>query len=422
MVVGELATTVEVAILGAGPGGYVAALKAAQLGKDVLVVDPIPPGGTCLHYGCIPLKTLLTAAGRVNLLSDMAEMGITVDAVKLDWAKMHRWKAGVIQQLSQGITQLFKKRDIQYIQGKGWFVNDNEILAEGVYGAQRFVFDQAVIAVGTSPEPLPDHPFDNQQILTPAQALNLPQPPPQLAVFGSNYIAAELADLFSKLGSNVELLIPDQQRLLMEFVPQAVNHVKSRLKKQGVVISTAARLLSRIEAGIPVIVSAGAQPNLSNLGLEKVKVETGADGFIPVNSFMQTNQSNIYAVGDVVAGHPSLAHLAMKQGKVAAEHICQIPTQYVPQAIPRVVWTTPQIATVGLTSEQAIAAGYKIRSGRFPLAANGRALTLRTPTGFVLTVAEEETGVLLGVTVVAEQAETMIGEAALALEMGATPH
>jgi dihydrolipoamide dehydrogenase len=420
MVVGELATTVDVAVLGAGPGGYVAALRAAQLGKDVLVVDPRRPGGTCLHQGCIPLKALLTAARQYAQIPDLAQMGISVEATNLDWATMHRWKDKIIQRLDRGIAQLFNRRNILYIQGRGWFVNEYEILVEGEYGAQRFVFEQAVIAVGASPVPLPDQPFDEQQILTPASALKLQHLPPRLIIVGSDYIAAELADLFSKLGSRVDIHQPGQQQLLSNFEPQAVAYVKKNLKKQGVRIAAGKSLDHIYATGVPVVVTTGIQPNTQNLGLEKTGVETNNSGFIPVNNRMQTSNPTIYAVGDVTAGAMPLAHLAMKQGKVAAEHICQQPAQYAPQAVPRVVWTDPQLAAVGLSVKQATTAGYKVRTGRFPLAANGRALILNALSGFVLTIAEEETGVLLGVTIAGEHAETLIGEAALALEMGAT--
>jgi dihydrolipoamide dehydrogenase len=421
MVVGDIATTTDVVVLGAGPGGYVAAIRAAQLGKAVVLVDPGPPGGTCLHQGCVPAKALLSAADQAWQLPNLAEMGISAARPKVDLERMQAWKNGLSERLSKGVQQLLDHYKVSFVSGIGWFLDVNELRVEAEYGTQRYLFEQCVIAVGAEAAPLPDLPFDGEHILTPSQALHVAELPEKISVIGADYIAAELATLFAKLGVAVELVIPAGQQLLAEFDPAAGRQVSAQLKKLGV--KTEKQDLNglgpMIKDSPKVIVSIGLTPRTQDLRLEQAQVETDAQGFISVNDCMQTSNPVIYAVGDVTGG-PPLAHVAFKQGKVAAEHIAGLPTAYAPQAVPRVAWTDPQVAAVGLTATEAEAMGYKVATGRFPLAANGRALTLNTNQGFVQVVAEQESELLLGVTIVGPGAETVIGEAALALEMGAT--
>lgn len=420
MVVGELETTVDVLVLGAGPGGYVAAIRAAQLGKQVVLVDPGPPGGTCLHQGCIPAKALLTAANHYRQLPQLAQMGISTGKTKINLEQTHAWKERLIKRLSGGITHLLDKNKVAVVQGKGWFLDKNRVLVEAEYGSERFIFEQAIIAVGASPLAVPGLAFDGKRVLTPAQALNLTKLPKQITVIGSDYIAAELSTYFAKLGSAVQLLVPAGRQFLEDFPPAAGRPVQSRLKKLGVKIkSKVADLPAATANAEKVVVSAGLRPNTDSLHLENVGAIADEHGFIPVNDQMQSSNPAIFAVGDVTGG-PPLAHIAIKQGKVAAESLAGLPAQYAPQAVPRVVWTEPQVATVGLSAAEAEAMGYAVVTGRFPFAASGRALTLNAGEGFVETVAERENEVLLGVTIVGPQAETLIGEATLALEMGAT--
>jgi dihydrolipoamide dehydrogenase len=420
MVVGDLATTTDVLVLGAGPGGYVAAIRAAQLGKEVILVDPGPPGGTCLHQGCIPAKALLAAVDQAWQLRGLAELGISVGETAVEWSQMQQWKSGVIDRLAKGVKQLLGHHKVEIVQGTGWFLNEQEARVEAEYGAKRFMFEHAIIAVGADPAPLPDLPFDGERILTPTQALNLAQHPEHLVVFGSDYIAVELATLFAKLGVPTQLLLPAGQRLLPEFDPAAGRLVQARLKKLGVKLETEVEEPGKITGSNgPVVISRGVVPRTAGLHLSDAQVKCEANGAIPVNDRLQTSNPAIYAVGDVTGG-PPLAHLAIKQGKVAAESLAGRLAQYAPQAVPRVAWTDPQVASVGLTATEAEAAGYEIITGRFPMGANGRALTLNAGEGFVLTVAERKEEVLLGVTIVGPGAETLISAATLALEMGAT--
>jgi dihydrolipoamide dehydrogenase len=420
MVVGDVPTTADVVILGAGPGGYVAAIRAAQLGKAVVLVDPGPPGGTCLHQGCIPAKALLTAADQAWQVSTFTEMGITVSQPHINLVEMQSWKSSLVARLVRGVEQLLGYHKVESVSGVGWFLSENELRVEAEYGTKRFIFEQCVIAVGVEPAPMPQLPFDGKRVLTASQAFSLTELPESMGIIGSDYIAVELATFFAKLGVTVELLIPTGQRLLPEFDPSAGRQVEARLKKLGVKTQTkVSELVSAVEHLPQVVFSIGSVPRTGNLHLAEARVKTNEQGFILVNDCMQTSNPNIYAVGDVIGGLP-LANLAIKQGKVAAEHLAGQPAQYAPQAVPRVAWTDPQVATVGLSAAEGEAAGYQVIVGRFPLAANGRALTLNAHQGFVQVVAEHGSEVLLGVTIVGPEAETLISEASLALEMGAT--
>lgn len=420
MVAGDLATAADVVILGAGPGGYVAAIRAAQLGKEVVLVDPGPPGGTCLHQGCIPSKALLAAAGQRWRMPNLSEMGLEVGPVRVDLGRMQAWKQGLVDRLVKGVQYLLDSHRVEQVRGKGWFMAGNEVRIEAEYGTKRYIFEHCIIAVGAGPAPWPGLGANDGRVLTPAQALALNELPPRLAVIGTDYIAAELATLFAQLDVPVRLLIPEGRQLLPEFDPAAGRQVQARLKKLGVNVETKVTDPVQAVEDMPcVVVSAGLVPRTGELHLAEAGVDLDRHGFIRVNDRMQTGNPAIYAVGDVTGG-PPLAHVAIKQGKVAAEHLAGRPAQYAPQAVPRLAWTDPPLAAVGLTAAAAEAAGYSVVTGRFPMAANGRALSLNAAEGFVQTVAERETEVLLGVTIVGPQADTLIGQAALALEMGAT--
>ncbi len=420
MVVGDLATTVDVIILGAGPGGYVSAIRAAQLGKEVILVDPGPVGGTCLKRGCIPAKALLAATGQAQAAKNLAALGINTGQVQVDLVQMHQWKESVIQRLSKGVKQLLDHHKVMMEGGTGWFINENEVRIEAEYGTKRYLFEHCIIAVGAKPMALPGLPFEGERVLTPSQALALTEQPDRLTVVGADYIALEIATIFANLEVPVRLLIPAGQHVLAEFDPAAGRQVQSRLKKLGVKIETKIdNPVASVKDDSLVVVSMGVTPYTADLHLTDAQVATDEAGYIVVNDQMQSSNPAIYAVGDVTGG-PALATMAIKQGKVAAESLAGQPAQFAPQAIPRVAWTDPPVAAVGLNKVEAEAAGYQVITGRFPLTANGRALTLEAGVGFVQTVAQQETEVLLGVTIAGPQADSLIGEAALALEMGAT--
>ena len=418
MVVGDVTTAVDVLVLGAGPGGYVAAIRAAQLGRHVTLVDPGPPGGTCLLRGCIPLKALLSATERLQQTrqEELAAMGIHAESVSFDWAEMQAWKQSVVDRLTDGVRRLVAGNRIEYVPGTGWFMNAQEARVEGEHGSHRFKFEHCIIATGANAAPAPGLPYDGRQVLTPEQALLLPELPTALSIIGNDYIALELATLFARLGVKVKLFSPGEQ-LLAGVDPAALRLVQAGLRKLGVQTATKTALNDVTER--PLVISQGVCPYTSGLHLDAVGIEVSANGGILVNSMQQSKVPHIYAVGDCTGGS-ALAGIAIKQAKVAAEAISGQRVQFAPLVTPRVVHTTPELATAGYSAEEATSAGYNIATGRFPLAANGRALTLGTDNGVALLVANADDGVLLGATLVGPRAGDLIEQAALAIEMGAT--
>jgi len=418
MVVGDVTTAVDVLVLGAGPGGYVAAIRAAQLGRHVTLVDSGLPGGTCLHQGCIPLKALLSASERYHQTrpEELTAMGIHVEAVAFDWASMQAWKQGVVDRLAEGVRRLIAGNHIEYVYGTGWFINAQEVRVEGEYGSLRFKFEHCIIATGADAAPFPGFPFDGKHVLTPEKALMLSELPETLSFVGDDYIALELATLFARLGVKVKLLSPGDQ-LMSGVDPSALRLVQAGLRKLGIQASTGVALDSIAER--PVVISRSVCPRTSELHLDAVGLEVSANGGIKVNSMQQSSVSHIFAIGDCT-GARALASIAMKQAKVAAEVLSGQRVQFAPLVLPLVVHTTPELATVGYTAEEASKAGYTIVTGRFPLAANGRALTLRNDNGVALLVANADDGTLLGATLVGPRAGDLIEQAVLAIEMGAT--
>ncbi len=418
MVVGDVTTAVNVLVLGAGPGGYVAAIRAAQLGHHVTLIDQGPAGGTCLLRGCIPLKALLSSSERYEQArsDDLAAMGIHAETVSFDWTSMQAWKQGIVDRLAEGVRRLVSGNHIDYVQGIGWFINNREVRVEGEYGSHRFKFEHCVLAVGADPARIGDYSFDGKQILTPEQALALPELPASLSILGHDYIALELATLFARLGVSVKLYSPGEQ-ILANADPAALRLVQAGLRKLGVQATTKATIEAIDDR--PIVISQGVSPHTAGLHLDAAGIETTVNGGISVNSMQQSNIPSIYAVGDCTGGQ-ALATIAIKQGKVSAEVLSGQRVQFAPLVTPLVVHTTPEFATAGFSASEATGTGYTIVSGRFPLAANGRALTLGTDNGAAFVVANADDGALLGVTLVGPRAGDLIGQAALAIEMGAT--
>ncbi|MBA2285265.1 MAG: FAD-dependent oxidoreductase [Ktedonobacteraceae bacterium] len=417
MVVGDVTTAVDVLVLGAGPGGYVAAIRAAQLGRHVTLIDAGLPGGTCLHRGCIPLKALLSSSERYYLArqEELALMGIQAESVSFNWAGMQAWKQSVVDRLADGVRRLVAGNHVEYVHGSGWFMNAHEVRVEGEHGSHRFKFEHCVVATGARAA-AHDLPYDGAQVLTPEQALALQALPEALSVAGDDYIALELATLFARLGVKVQLCVPGEQ-VLAGVDPAALRLVQAGLRKLGVRVTTktsAAQVSER-----PLVVSRGVCPHTAGLHLDAAGVEVAPSGAITVNTMQQSSVPHIYAIGDCTGGR-MLASIAIKQGKVAADALSGQRVQFAPLVTPLVVHTTPELATVGYSADEATQAGYTVVTGRFPLAANGRALTLGSDNGVALVVASKEDGILLGATLVGPRAGDLIGQAALAIEMGAT--
>jgi dihydrolipoamide dehydrogenase len=425
MVVGDVTTAVDVLVLGAGPGGYVAAIRAAQLGRHVTLVDARAPGGTCLHQGCIPLKALLSSSERYQQMrpEELAAMGIHAESVSFDWSSMLAWKQSVVDRLADGVRRLVAGNRVDYVYGTGWFMNAQEVRVEGEHGSHRFKFDHCIIATGADAAPVPDLPYDGKGVLAPEQALLLPELPAALSIVGNDYIALELATLFARLGVKVNLFSPGEQ-VLAGVDPGALRLVQAGLRKLGVQVTTKAAIENvsgspPIYRGGPVVISPGVSPHTAGLHLDAAGIEVTSCGGIAVDTMQRSSVSHIYAVGDCTGGR-ALASIAMKQAKVAAEVLSGERVQFAPLVTPLVVHTTPELATVGYSAGEAAHAGYNVITGRFPLAANGRALTLGTDNGVALVVANADDGVLLGATLVGPRAGDLVEQAALAIEMGAT--
>jgi dihydrolipoamide dehydrogenase len=418
MVVGDVTTAVDLLILGAGPGGYVAALRAAQLGRKVTLVDASELGGACLHHACIPLKALLAASERFADASsaELANMGIYSNTVTFDWHQMQTWKQSIVQRLALGVSRLLKAGGVEYIRGTGWFINDREVRVEGEHGSLRFKFDDCIIATGAQAISNEGLLADGQAMLTPEQALALDALPEQICIAGDDYIALELATLFARLHVRVKLYTPDAY-LLADCDPTLLRPVQAAMRKQGITI-TSHTVASAIQER-PLILSSGTRPRVAELHLDAAGIALHASGGIAVDSQQRTNQPHIFAVGDCLGG-PALASRAIKQGKIAAEVSSGQRVQFAPVVTPRVIHTSPEIAIVGLSD--VAEAGYdkhRLLTGRFPAAANGRSLTLGADNGLTQLIADAD-GTLLGATLVGPRSGELSGQLALALEMGAT--
>ncbi len=435
MVVGEFTTEVDVLVIGAGPGGYVAAIRAAQLGKSVTVVEKGNVGGVCLNVGCIPSKALIHASHTYEHAKASESMGILADNVRVDFAKVQEWKAGIVKQLTGGVSQLFKGNKIQVINGEALFVSENEVRVFHGYDVNRYKFNHCIIATGSRPIELPAFPF-GKRVLSSTEALSLTEIPKSMVVIGGGYIGIELGSVYARFGTKVTILEGSDQ-ILPGFEAEMTRLVERKLKKNHVEIHTKAlaKGMEETENGVIVtaevkgetktfeaeyvLVTVGRRPNTDELGLKDIGVEMDERGYIKVDKQGRTNIPNVYAIGDIVPG-PALAHKASYEGKVAAEAIAGHPAEVDYKVIPAVVFSDPEIASVGMSEKEAKEKGVDYVTGRFPFAANGRALSVNSGEGFVKLVAEKGTGLVLGAQIVGPEASNIIAEIALAIEMGAT--
>ncbi|MGD8191165.1 dihydrolipoyl dehydrogenase [Brevibacillus ginsengisoli] len=435
MVVGEFTTEVDVLVIGAGPGGYVAAIRAAQMGKTVTVIERGAVGGVCLNVGCIPSKAMIHASHTYQHAQHSSNMGITAENVKVDFTKVQEWKSGIVKQLTGGVSSLFKGNKIQVIDGEALFVSQNEVRVFHGYDVNRYKFNHCIIATGSRPIELPAFPF-GKRVLSSTEALSLPEIPKSMVVIGGGYIGIELGSVYARFGTQVTILEGSDQ-ILPGFEPEMTRLVERKLKKNNVEIHTKALAQGMEEKADGVIVKAevkgeaksfeadyvlvtvGRKPNTNELGLADIGMELTDRGLVVVNKQGQTSIPNVYAIGDIVAG-PALAHKASYEGKVAAEAIAGHPAEVDYKAIPAVVFSDPEIASVGLSEKEAKEQGINYVAGRFPFAANGRALSVNEGEGFVKLIAEKETNLVLGAQIVGPDASNIIAEIALAIEMGAT--
>ncbi|GGJ74894.1 dihydrolipoamide dehydrogenase [Anoxybacillus voinovskiensis] len=435
MVVGDFAIETETLVVGAGPGGYVAAIRAAQLGQKVTIVEKGNLGGVCLNVGCIPSKALISAGHRYEMATHSEDMGIKAENVTVDFAKVQEWKASVVKKLTGGVEGLLKGNKVEIVRGEAYFVDANTVRVMTETSAQTYKFKNAIIATGSRPIELPAFKF-SKRVLDSTGALNLPEIPKSLVVIGGGYIGTELGTAYANFGTKVTIL-EGADEILSGFEKQMSAVVKRRLKKKGVEVFTnaLAKGVEEREDGVTVtfevqgetktvdaqyvLVTVGRRPNTDELGLEQVGVKMTERGLIEIDKQCRTSVPNIYAIGDIVPG-PPLAHKASYEGKIAAEAIAGHPSEMDYLAIPAVVFSDPECASVGYFEKQAKEEGIDVTTAKFPFAANGRALALNDAEGFMKLVVRKDDGVIIGAQIVGPNASDMIAELGLAIEAGMT--
>ena len=437
--------TYDLIVIGSGPGGYSAAVRAGQYGlKTAIVEKDAKLGGTCLHVGCIPTKALLHTAEMWSFANNSADQGITIEKPVLNYPKVIEHKNGIVQKHAKGVEFLMKKNKVDWIPGYATIKSTGpvkKIEVKGVNdakGTQTLETKNILIATGSEARMLPGLKPDAEFILTNIEVLNLTQVPKSLMIIGAGAVGVEFASIFRRFGSQVSLF-----EMLPRIVPVEDEEISKELervfKKQGIRVETGAKCDNVVKTGKSVkmkvtlsngkvedveadklLVAIGRAPNTANIGIENTKVQLDR-GFIKVDEYQQTAEPGVYAIGDVVAGTPQLAHVASMQGMVAVGKMAgKTVTPINRNRIPGATFTEPGIGSVGLTEAQAKAAGYKVRVGKFPFAGNSKATILGSHDGFVKVVADEKYGEILGVHIIGPQAYELISEAVAAMEAEAT--
>jgi dihydrolipoamide dehydrogenase len=432
---------VDAVVIGAGPGGYHAAIRLGQLGKSVLCIDRDEVGGVCLNWGCIPTKALLHVGEVVRHIEHAADLGLKVDKPRVDRAGVAKFKTDVVNSNVGGVKTLFKANNVQFLYGEASFKSPTEIALKKKEGGEDTIKAKSVvIATGSAPIDVKAWPRDGKTIINSDDAVQMNHVPKTMLIVGGGVIGLEFSTVYTRLGAKV---------LVVEALPQILTGTDTEiskalgriLKKQGVeiMLDTKVGKIEKSGNGVQatlngegtngkdetrefemVLVAVGRRPVTDGLNLQAAGLSTDDKGFIAVDQQLRTKVANVFAIGDVT-GQPLLAHRAMKQGVVAAEAISgDKSAAFDPIAIPNCVYTDPEVATVGLSEEEAKAKGYDVRIGKFPLAASGRARTMNETDGLIKLVGDAKTDVLLGMHIVAPQAESLIGEGVIALEMGST--
>ena len=429
--------TSEILVLGAGPGGYTAAFYAADKGKKVTLVEQNPRlGGICLNVGCIPSKALLHATEALRENKASSQRGIEFGPAKIDLDKLRTWKESILDKLGQGVKQLAQHRGVEVIHGRGHFEDSQTLRVETAEG-QKFVrYEKAIIAVGSKPTMPNAFDLGNKRIMTSTEALQLPDIPQDFLIVGGGYIGMELGTVYAALGSNVvvlealpsiltgidaDLVRPVARAAKKAFKEIRVNTKVTKMATSGrqIKVNMEVNKEAREELYDRVLVSVGRSPNYTDLGLENTKVTKDDRGFIQCNAQQQTEDPNIYAIGDI-SGGTLLAHRASKQGRIAVEAMLGEASAFENIVIPAVVYTDPEVAWCGLTEGEAKEKGIEIEVAKFLWGASGRALTLDRPDGLTKLIIEPETERILGVGIVGVGAGELIGEGVLAVEVGAT--
>ncbi|MBI5006283.1 MAG: dihydrolipoyl dehydrogenase [Nitrosomonadales bacterium] len=427
----------EVVVLGAGPGGYTAAFRAADLGKQVVLIEKHASlGGVCLNVGCIPSKALLHVAKVINEAEEVSHHGVTFAKPKVDIDAIRGWKESVIGKLTGGLASLAKQRKVQVVQGVAKFTSPNSLEVETAEGKKVVTFDNAIVAAGSSVARIPGFPYDDPRIIDSTGALALKDVPKRMLVIGGGIIGLEMATVYDALGSKISVV-----ELMDQLMPGAdkdmVKPLHTRIAKryESIMLKTKVTKIEATKAGLKVtfegeqapaeaqvydrvLMAVGRRPNGREIAAEAAGLIVNERGFIPVDKQMRTNVPHIFAIGDIV-GDPMLAHKAVHEGKVAAENIAGHKAFFEPLTIPSVAYTDPEVAWMGLTETQAKAQGIEYEKGVFPWAASGRALSIAREEGATKVLLDPKSRRILGAGIVGSNAGELIAEAVLALEMGA---
>ncbi len=431
MVVGELPQETELAVLGGGPGGYTAALRAAKQDVDVTLIEADAVGGTCLNSGCIPSKALIHAADFLQDVEEARTFGVKAEA-EHDYGKTQSWKDDVVASMGDGVKTLCDAHDVEVVEGRGSFVGEDEIRVEGVGSIE---FDSAILATGSRPMELEAFEFDGDYVIDSETALDLEELPDSIVVVGAGYIGMELSTSFAKMGVDVRVVeaidsvLPGYDDSLTRYVERRARELDVDLSlgeaavdwvpwKDGVEVVTDDGEQEHEYGADCVLVAVGRIPR-TNCGLEEAGVRTDSRGFVVTDERTETTNPDVYAVGDC-ASEPMLAHHASYEGRIAADVVAGREVAVDSQAVPAAVYTDPEIATVGLTPDEAREQGFDAVVGESRFGANGRAVTRNEVAGFVRVVADEDTGFVLGGQIVGPEASELVSELALAIEMGAT--
>jgi dihydrolipoyl dehydrogenase len=426
----------DAVVIGAGPGGYVAAIRLAQLGKKTALVEKEALGGVCLNWGCIPSKALIAAANLVEEIRGAGERGILAEPPRVDVAKLREFKNAVVKKLVGGVGTLEKGNGVEVVKGTATFVAPNAVEVSGGDGEKtRLEAPAFIVATGAKPVEIPGFAFDGKDVWSAKEAVDLPEIPKRLVCIGGGVIGMELGTVYAKLGSQVTF-VEALPQILTGVDPEAVRLVQKGIRQRGgtVHVNAKAKGFERKGGSLAVhlevdgkaqdvecdriLVGVGFRPNSGGAGLEQVGVKIGPKGFVEVDEQFRTSVPSIYAIGDLAAP-PFLAHKAFKEGEIAAEAIAGMKSAKDWVALPAAIFTDPEIGAVGLSEDEARAQGYDPIVGKFPFAALGRALAIDHAEGFVKVVGDRASKLLLGATICGAEASDLVAEAALALEMGA---
>ena len=426
----------EVVVIGAGPGGYTAAFRAADLGKQVVLIEKHAAlGGVCLNVGCIPSKALLHVARVITEAEEVAQHGVTFAKPQIDIEKIRAWKDSVVAKLTGGLAGLAKQRKVQVVRGTAKFTSPNSLAVQTAEGEQIVTFDHAIVAAGSSVARIPGFPYDDPRLIDSTGALALQDVPKRMLIIGGGIIGLEMATVYDALGSKISVveladgLIPGADRDLVRPLAKRIEkryeaiYLKTKVTKieaqpSGLKVTFEGEQAPEPQLYDRVLLAVGRRPNGREINAEAAGLSVNERGFIPVDKQMRSNVPHIFAIGDIV-GDPMLAHKAAHEGKVAAEVIAGHKAFFEPLTIPSVAYTDPEIAWMGLTETQAKAQGINYEKASFPWAASGRALSIAREEGATKVLLDPATRRILGMGIVGVNAGELIAEGVLALEMGA---